>query len=239
MTSAAHSKTVRDLRQQLVKSQTTSIDQQILPTGIRSLDRLLPEGGLPTASVVEWVSDAPGLSATSIALTCVAEFIRLPGAFAVLDPDRKFHPIALPSFGIPLSRLLLIHPAERSDVLWSLEQVARCSGVRVVMADVDGVSTTALRRLQLAVERSGVTVFLMRPASALRQSSWADLRFRIQCVKFSKRIVDNGDPVRRLTVQLVHSRNVARQSGRVVLKVDDETGDVCEVSELAGAASAQ
>lgn len=238
------SSVVEHLRRQLLRCQVTHSAQTVVSSGYPTFDQLLPESGLPSGSVIEWVSDEPGLRATTIALRCAAGFLQQPGAFAIVDPLNDFHPMSLEHLGIPLSRLLLVRPchqssastpfqAQRSDALWALEQLARSPGVRVVMTWVDRLSSTAQRRLQLAVEKSGVTVFLMRPASALRQTSWADLRFHVQ--SNSQTAADSAN----VTVELVRSKNSVRCHGQVLLDCNHETGDVLEAAELADSASAK
>lgn len=236
------SSVVEQLRRQLLRSQVTHSTQTIVSTGYPAFDQLLPASGLPSGSVIEWITDEPGLRATTIALKCVAGLLKQPGALAVVDPFNEFHAMSLEHLGIPLARLLLVRPCattsttttsqtQRSDALWTLEQLARCPGVRVVITWVDRLSSTAQRRLQLAVEKSGVTVFLMRPTSALHQTSWADLRFHVQSA--SQTATDRT----YMTVQLVRSKNSVRCHGQVLLDCNHETGDVLETVELADPAS--
>jgi len=243
--SPTSSTVVQQLRRQLLRCQVT---HATISTGYPTFDRLLPESGLPSGSVIEWISDEPGLHATTIALRCAAEFLQQPGALAVVDPLNDFHPMSVEHLGIPLSRLLLVRPcapssaaissqAQRSDALWALEQLARCPGVRVVITWVDRLSSTAQRRLQLAVEKSGVTVFLMRPTSALHQTSWADLKFQVQSTpQVSAPAVTDSAHIR---VQLVRSKNSVRCHGQVLLDCNHETGHVLEAAELADPASAK
>jgi len=257
---------VEHLRRQLLSCQVTHATQSTVSSGFAKLDRLLPQAGLPSGSVIEWISEGAGIRATTIALRCAAGFLRQPGALAVVDPKNEFYPLSLNYLEIPTSRLLLVRPnqrttaftsggdcatslsqRERSDSLWALEQLARCAGVRVVMAWVDRMSATVQRRLQLAVEKSGATIFLMRPATALRQTSWADLRFLIQSkTQESPRfdgVVMNGaftPPPSQMTIELVRSRNSLQRHGQVLLDCDHETGALSETDELAdSAASAQ
>lgn len=249
---------IDDLRRQLQRVQVQRADRTIVSSGYRGLDKLLPERGLPTGSVVEWVSDVAGLRAATVALSCAAEFLKQPGALAVVDPLHSFHPQALAAPGISLSRLLLVRPGtpsasdcmseaalshtERADALWTLEQLARCAGVRIVLAWADRLSPTAQRRLQLAVENSGVTVFLIRPAAALRQTSWADLRFHVQWNGRSKdghcQAAASTAFSTPIALELVRSRNAMQHRGRVWLSCDHETGVVSETSELANSATA-
>ncbi|MEZ6129421.1 MAG: hypothetical protein R3C59_12125 [Planctomycetaceae bacterium] len=248
---------IDDLRRQLLRSQITRTDRRVVSTGFERLDGLLPEQGLPSGAVIEWVSDSEGLRGASIALCCAAACLKDPGALAIVDTLHCVHVPALSHRGIPLSRLLLVRPgrspqsgqvseaelsqAQRSDALWSLEQLARCSGVRVVLAWVDRLSSTAQRRLQLAVENSGVTVFLMRPQTALRQTSWADLRFHVQSVPRPVTADGRGpqtvNTVSHIAVRLVRCRNRVQPQGQILLDYNHETGAVSETSELAGSAT--
>jgi hypothetical protein len=254
----ASSVVIDDLRRQLQRVQVERADRTIVSSGFKSLDKLLPEHGLPSGSVVEWVSEVVGLRATTIALSCAAELLKLPGALAVVDPLHSFHPQALAAAGISLSRLLLVRPgtaatsdgmsevamshSERADALWTLEQLARCAGVRVVLAWADRISATAQRRLQLAVESSGATVFLMRSSAALQQTSWADLRFHVQCSRRSAhgqyQAAAPAAFATPIAVELVRSRNAMQHRGRVWLSCDHETGVVSETPELADSATA-
>ncbi len=259
--------TMRDLQRFMLKSSSTGITQQTVASDLESLNALLPEGGFPTASLVEWVSEQPGLSATTIALNCIRSFLKQPGCLAVIDGHHDFHPLAAQAVGIPLPRMLLIRPGqhatpglteqpqatrtnrsrtrrtkpEQADALWALEQSARCPGVRVVLCWLDRVSTTVLRRLQLAVERSGVTVFIMRPAAALQQPSWADLRLQVSlaAVPGGSSQGDTQPNDRAVSVQLLKSRHpVVQRLQPALLKIDHETGAVLTIPELAGSAMA-
>ncbi len=253
---------VRALRQRLLQSEFRATDQDVFTTGFASLDRLLPQHGWPAGSIVEWISDGPGQAAMSLAVTCALPLLTKPGAFAVPDPERQFHPVAAAALGLPLSRLLLIRPdndsssahvspaqtALRRDTLWALEQLARCSGVRVIVCWLDRISSTALRRLQLAVERSSVTVFLVRPASAMKHSSWADLRLHVRSAsdatarQKSSPSADAAASATRyagtsVTVKLLRSRHAVLHHGSARFGIDDETSAVFEIPELARPAS--
>jgi protein ImuA len=48
------------------------------------------------------------------------------------------------------------------DVLWAVEEALKCSALAAVVGELQELSFTASRRLQLAVERSRVTGFLHR-----------------------------------------------------------------------------
>ena len=258
---AARSSTIRQLQSQLAASQKSGIRQKFFSTGCVDIDAMLPEHGLPTSALVEWISEDVGQSAASVALTLSRGLLSQPGCLTVIDPMFQFHAAALCSTGIELSRLLLIRPdadsghvpvgseqtsgrnrhrsskhqsqhawlkslpPRQANALWALEQSARCPGVRLVLCWVDQVSSTVLRRLQLAVERSGTTVFLIRPDRVRRQPSWADLRIGVRA---------KGDTVQ---LQILKSRYPTSGRSLVSLAINHETGAVRPPAELANPAT--
>jgi len=241
---------IQSLQRQLLTTRQTQTSRQIIPTGLRSVDNILPQGGLPRASIIEWVSDDVGLHAASIALKSIAPMLTRPGCLAIVDERHDFHSDAARCHGIPLARMLLIRPnravsgpvltshsrfvrqasATHSDALWALEQTARCPGVCVVLTFLEPASSAVMRRLQLAVERSGVTIVLIRPASILHQPSFADLRLHVTGAQPAMAGLTGR---RRLKVQLLRSRHGLQHTGHAQLEVDHETGAVHSISELA------
>lgn len=247
---AVRTKAIQSLQRQLLATKQTQTSQQIIPTGLTSVDRILPHGGLPTASLIEWVSDDVGLHTASIALKSIAPMLTLPGCLSIVDERHDFHADAARCLGIPLSRILLIRPPRaasvpsttsqsrfvrqasraHSDALWALEQTARCPGVRVVLTYLELASSAVMRRLQLAVERSGVTIVLIRPVSILHQPAFADLRLHVTAVPPA---LAGHSGCRRLKVQLLRSRHGLQHTEHAQLEVDHETGAVHSISELA------
>lgn len=251
---AAKAEAIHSLRRQLLVSQRTQTIQQILPTGLTSLDAILPHGGLPVGSLIEWISEDAGLNAASIALKSIVPMMTLHGCLAIVDEHHEFYADSARNHGIPLSRMLLIRPvhaasgpglaqattsrsrfvrqasAAHSDALWALEQTARCPGVRVVLMFLEQASSAVMRRLQLAVERSGVTIVLIRPASILNQPSFADLRLYVTTAKPALAGITER---RQMKVQLLRSRHGLQHTGHALLEIEHETSAVHSISELA------
>jgi hypothetical protein len=242
MSAAVRAETILGLRRQLVSSQKSHFTPQCIPTGLSTLDRLLPGGGVPVSSLLEWISDDLGQAAASIALRSVSPMLSLPGCLTVIDERHDFHADAARAQGIPLSRLLIVRPkrhaetpagarsrfvrrtsASECETLWALEQSARCPGVRVILCWLDRASSAVMRRLQLAIERSGVTIMLIRSAAALSQASFADLRLHVRatnCPPNSSRPEMRSRQQREFTVQLLRSRHGIQQEGSAQLCQD-------------------
>lgn len=253
--SAVRKEAIQTLRQKMAASERAQFLREIVPSRLSSLDALLPNGGLPTAAIIEWISNDVGLSAASIALKSIAPMLNSAGCLMIVDERHDFCVETLPCHGISLSRTMLVRPAKaisdepvasrsrfvrqssasHSDALWALEQAARCPGVRVVLMFLEQASSAVMRRLQLAVERSGVTIVLIRSVSILQQSSFADLRLLVSATESGAM---TGANRRRLSVRLLRSRHGLQHSGQAFLEVDHETSAVHSISKLADSKSA-
>ena len=178
-----------------------------------------------------------------MALRSVAPLLSLPGCLAVIDERHDFHGNAARAQGIPLSKILVVRPPRptpeeaaanqsryvrrvsvcHAEALWALEQVARNAGVRAVLCWLDRASPAVMRRLQLAVERSGVTILLIRPATVIGSASFADLRLHIQPANLPEHILNANRPKARplesrsYSVRLLRSRHGLQHEGTATL----------------------
>ena len=71
-------------------------------------------------------------------------------------------PPALKSFGIVPDKIIFINLQTEKEVLWAMEEALKCEGLAAVIGEIKELSFTASRRLQLAVEESHVTGFIIR-----------------------------------------------------------------------------
>ena len=75
---------------------------------------------------------------------------------------RRVFPMALKNFGIEPDRVVFVELSRPKDMLWVMEEALKCEGLAAVVGEIPEISFTASRRLQLAVEQSRVTGFLLR-----------------------------------------------------------------------------
>jgi protein ImuA len=71
-------------------------------------------------------------------------------------------PPALTWFGLEPHKIIFIDLKKEKEKLWAMEEALRCDGLSSVVADINEISFTESRRLQLAVEQTRVTGFLLR-----------------------------------------------------------------------------
>ncbi len=150
----------------------------VLPTGFADLDRALA-GGWPVGALIELLVEPYG----------VGEFRLLLPALLALDGDRRILLVAppyipyAPAFmrhGFDASRILVVHCRRHDDVLWTVEQALHSGACAAVLAWPGAADMRALRRLQLAAERSDCWVVLFRPSRSGRQRSPAVLRVMLR-----------------------------------------------------------
>lgn len=205
--------------------------REALPTGIDSLDALLPSGGLHRGTLVEWLAEGEGAGAETLALIAATQATRSGGALVVVDHRQTFYPPAAAALGRNLDEIVLVRPRTAGDALWALEQSLRCPGAAVVLCRLDRLHNRGVRRLQLAAETGGTIGFLMRPAAVRSLPSWADVRLLVTPLPSS---TPSG---RRLRLEIIRCRK-GTGGGAVDVEINHETGSVRPVSPLAPATSA-
>ena len=159
-----------------------------LSSGCPALDRALPEKGFRPGTLVEWLFRGEGDGTATLAFRAAAGACgggcRGGGAVVVLDRTGEFYPLAAVAQGIEPARLIVVHPGNKADHTWALDQALRCPAVAAVVAwpeSLDGkLDGRTFRRLQLAAEQGGGLGLLIRPESVRRQPSWADVRLLVE-----------------------------------------------------------
>src|ERR1700744_3368442 len=75
---------------------------------------------------------------------------------------RRIYPPALKLFGVNPDRVIFLDVPLQKDVLWVTEEALKCEGVATVICETRDLSFTESQRLQLAVEKSRATGFVLR-----------------------------------------------------------------------------
>ena len=156
-------------------------NKQTLSCGCEALDHCLPDGGYVPGSVIEYLRAMPGCGASTLAFTAAAAAMKSTNGFVVIiDTQHNIYPPALASWGIDLEKVVLVRPQSDVDALWAVDQSLRTPAVAAVVADVQRIDDRAARRMQLAAEQGGGLALLLRPASARRAPSWADVQWVVR-----------------------------------------------------------
>jgi protein ImuA len=153
-----------------------------LPTGYTPLDNALYQHGWPLGSTMELLSDGCGLGAMGLFLPAM-EALSEKGLWQVFiaPPYTPYAPL-LAARGIDTRQILLIHPRNKEDLLWSTEQALRSTTCSAVFSWL-GASEyrySELRKLQLASAGSDTLAVMFRPTEAGKNHAPASLRLQMR-----------------------------------------------------------
>ena len=178
--------------------------------GCEALNRCLPDGGYAPGSVIEYLRAMPGCGASLLAFTAASAAMQSTSGFlVVVDTQHNIYPPALASWGIDLDKVVLVRPQSDVDALWAVDQSLRTPAVAAVVADVERIDDRAARRMQLAAEQGGGLALLLRPASARRGPSWADVQWMVRGLPSKDAPpLQNCSPTQHVIPRLQHGSNL-------------------------------
>ncbi|MEO5891900.1 MAG: Error-prone repair protein ImuA [Ferruginibacter sp.] len=135
-----------------------------ISTGLGPIEKAFPNGCFPTGAIHEFLSGEPsGAAATGgFVAGLLAPLMQCNGASVWISSSRKIFPTALKFFGLAPDRIIFVDVENEKDALWAMEEALKCNGLAAVVGEMQEMSFTASRRLQLVVEQSGVTGFILR-----------------------------------------------------------------------------
>jgi protein ImuA len=133
--------------------------------GLGPVEAAFPNAIFPTGAVHEFLSASAesGAACGGFVAGLLAGLMRRGGACMWISSSRTLFPSALKAFGIEPDQIIFVDLPREKDVLWAMEEALKCEGLAAVVGEMREISFTASRRLQLAVEKSRVTGFILRP----------------------------------------------------------------------------
>ncbi|MCE2936379.1 MAG: ImuA family protein [Cyclobacteriaceae bacterium] len=173
-----------------------------------AIDAAFPNRTFPTGAVHEVVSPASeDLAAASGFLTgLMAGLMRSKGVAVWISTRRTVFPPALKAFGIKPDRLLFVEVPRERDALWAMEEALKSPALTAVVGELRDISFTASRRLQLAVEQSQVTGFIINRAAKLTTTACVS-RWRITSLPSETPDALPGIGLPQWRVELLRIRN--------------------------------
>ncbi len=131
--------------------------------GLGFMEDAFPFRTFPLGAIHEFVSEGPETRAATAGFTIglLSGLMKKGGVAVWIGSFRNLFPPGMKMFGIEPDRVLFIDLQKEKDILWSLEEALKCEGLAAVVGEMSGLSFTASRRFQLAVEQSRVTGFIL------------------------------------------------------------------------------
>ena len=132
--------------------------------GLHLIRHAFPNSTFPLGSIHEFFCSASEeVTASSGFIAAVVASIMKKGGPAVwISSSQTIFPPTLLSFGIDPARIIFLHLKKEKEKLWAMEEILKCDSISCVAGEINEISFTESRRLQLAVEQSRVTGFILR-----------------------------------------------------------------------------
>jgi len=102
------------------------------------------------------------------------------GACLWIGLSGNLFPLALKAFGVEPDRVIFITLSKDKDILWVMEEALKCAGLAAVIGELREIDFKQSRRLQLAVEQSHVTGFILRNESDKMGNTACAARWQIK-----------------------------------------------------------
>jgi protein ImuA len=135
-----------------------------MDVGLGSVTKAFPNGVFPTGAMHELISPQRENAAATCGFLAglVSGLMALGGVCVWVSAARKIYPPGLKAFGIEPDQVVFMDMSREKDVLRATEEAFQCEGLAAVVGEIRDISFNASRRLQLAMEQSRVTGFLLR-----------------------------------------------------------------------------
>lgn len=129
-----------------------------------AVDDAFPNNIFPVGAIHEFISaDKETSTSSSGFMAGILGMLMQDGGVVVwISSFPLVFPPAFSSFGMNPSKLVMVQVAKERDLLWAAEEALKCEGLAAVVVEMRELDFTASRRLQLIVERSRVTGFILR-----------------------------------------------------------------------------
>jgi protein ImuA len=160
----------KDIFQQLQKEIlcrqgfTPMVGELLIDSRLGAMVNAFPNKTFPAGAVHEFLSAVPEAAAATSGFISglLSGLMQGNKACVWISRARQLFPPAMKAFGVAPDQIIFIDLQREKDILWVMEEALKCPGLAVVVAEIQEISFTASRRLQLAVEKSRVTGFLLR-----------------------------------------------------------------------------
>lgn len=142
-----------------------SCSNAAVDVGLGPIKGAFPNSTFPLGAVHEFLpAGAEDVAATSGFMSGIlASLVGGHGTLLWISSSRTLFPPALKSFGIQPDRVIFADLQKEKDVKWAMEEALKCGALAAVVGEMRDMDFTFSRRLQLAVEQSQVTGFVLRP----------------------------------------------------------------------------
>jgi protein ImuA len=175
-------KIISDLQTDILRLQGyKSMNNATVDGGLGPIKDAFPNASFPLGAMHEFLTEkSEDASATGGFIAgLLSALMQNNGTTLWISACRKIFPPALKAFGIQPENFIFIDLKNEKDVIWAMDEALKCGALTAVVGEMREISFTASRRLQLAVERSQVTGFILRSRLGKLNTTACVSRWRI------------------------------------------------------------
>ncbi len=180
-----------------------------LNSALGPIRHAFPGASFPLGAIHEFVSygmeDAAATGGFVSGL--LSSMMKNEGIVIWMSAARNIFPPALKPFGILPDKIIFIDLKKEAEILWVMEEALTCNGLSAVIAEMKELSFITSRRLQLAVEKSGVTGFIVRRDPRKLETTACVSRWKITSLPSEPVDGIPGVGFPRWRVELIKTRN--------------------------------
>lgn len=177
--------------------------------GLGPIEAAFPNRVFPTGALHEFISTRPEFTAAigGFIAGVLQTLLDKGGVCVWVSYTRRIYPPALKRFGLSPDRIIFIDVTREKDVLWVTEEALKCNGIAAVICETRLISFMESRRLQLAIEQSQVTGFILRKDVKVLNTTACTARWTVKPLRSKARPGMPGVGHPRWQVELLKVKN--------------------------------
>lgn len=150
--------------------------------GLGPIERAFRGQVFPRGTIHEFSYEHPGQGASSLGFIAavLGRLLQHGGYCLWITGRQKVYPLGLSRFGLAAERIFFLRAEEQRKAIWAMEEALKSPALVAVVGELSNLSFAASRRLQLAVEDTGVTGIVYRSLSFPAQALACSCRWRIR-----------------------------------------------------------
>ena len=201
--------------------------------GLGVLENAFPNKTFPTGVLHEFISSRPEDTAAAGGFIAGLMQVLLAdgGACLWVSCTRRIYPPALKRYGVDPAQVIFIDVRREKDVLWVTEEALKCEGIAVVVCETKALTFMESRRLQLAIEKSRVTGFVLRKDIKIASTTACTARWTVRPLRSQLRSGMPGVGHPRWRVELLKVKNGQPGSWTIEWKLKSFRNAVERVTE--------
>jgi protein ImuA len=144
-----------------------SLSNAALDTGLGPIKDCFPNRAFPIGAIHEFIASRSKdtVSTAGFITGLLSSLMGLSGATLWISSSRTLFPPALKSFAVDPAHFIFLDLQKEKDVIWAMDEALKCSALSAVVGELRDLDFKSSRRLQLSVEQSKVTGFILRKSN--------------------------------------------------------------------------